>query len=68
MLSAIASSPSGSVTIDCTSASSVNVSNSVRLRGDRAVPYGDVMGLLNELRGADYLKIALVGLEARSAQ
>ena len=40
----------------------------VRLRGDRAVPYGDVMGLLNELRGADYLKIALVGLEARSAQ
>ena len=38
------------------------------LRGDRAVPYGDVMGLLNELRGAGYLKIALVGLEARSAQ
>ena len=38
------------------------------LRGDRAVPYGDVMALLNELRGAGYLKIALVGLEARSAQ
>jgi biopolymer transport protein ExbD len=38
------------------------------LRGDRAVPYGDVMGLLNDLRGAGYLKIALVGLEARDAQ
>jgi biopolymer transport protein ExbD len=35
------------------------------LRGDRAVPYGDVMQLMNDLRGAGYLKIALVGLEAR---
>lgn len=35
------------------------------LRGDRAVPYGDVMELLNDLRGAGYLKVALVGLEAR---
>ena len=37
------------------------------LRGDRAVPYGDVMTLLNDLRGAGYLKIALVGLENRDA-
>ena len=35
------------------------------LRGDRAVPYGDVMTLMNDLRGAGYLKIALVGLEMR---
>ncbi len=35
------------------------------LRGDRAVPYGDVMTLMNELRNAGYLKIALVGLETR---
>ncbi len=35
------------------------------LRGDRAVPYGAVMQLLNDLRGAGYLKIALVGMEVR---
>lgn len=33
------------------------------LRADQAVPYGDLMDLLNQLRAADYLKIALVGLE-----
>ena len=31
------------------------------LRGDRAVPYGDVMQLMDDLRDAGYLKIALVG-------
>jgi biopolymer transport protein ExbD len=40
----------------------------VFLRGDRAVPYGDVMELMNVLRGAGYLKIALVGLEVREAK
>jgi biopolymer transport protein ExbD len=35
------------------------------LRGDRAVPYGDVITLMNDLRNAGYLKIALVGLETR---
>jgi len=38
------------------------------LRGDRAVPYGDVMKLLNLLRDAGYLKIALVGMETRDAK
>ena len=38
------------------------------LRGDRAVPYGDVMQLMNDLRGAGYLKIALVGMETREAK
>ena len=33
------------------------------LRADQAVPYGDLMNLLNQLRAAGYLKIALVGLE-----
>jgi biopolymer transport protein ExbD len=33
------------------------------LRADKAVPYGDVMEVMNVLRGAGYLKIALVGLE-----
>ena len=33
------------------------------LRADQSVPYGELMDLLNQLRGAGYLKIALVGLE-----
>jgi biopolymer transport protein ExbD len=33
------------------------------LRADKAVSYGDVMGVMNALRAAGYLKIALVGLE-----
>jgi biopolymer transport protein ExbD len=36
----------------------------VFLRADKAVPYGAVMSLMNELRGAGYLHVALVGLEA----
>jgi biopolymer transport protein ExbD len=35
----------------------------VFLRADRAVAYGDLMGVMNLLRDAGYLKIALVGLE-----
>ncbi len=47
------------------SATGGNKDERIFLRGDRAVPYGDVMTLMNELRNAGYLKIALVGLEAR---
>ncbi|MGH6811974.1 MAG: TonB system transport protein ExbD [Methylocella sp.] len=36
----------------------------VFVRADRAVPYGEVMGLMNLLRAAGYLKIGLVGIEA----
>ena len=38
------------------------------LRGDRAVPYGEVMGLMNDLRRAGYLKVALVGMELREGK
>lgn len=34
------------------------------LRADRTVDYGDLMEVMNLLRTAGYLKIALVGLEA----
>ncbi len=37
----------------------------VFLRADRAVSYGDLMDVMNMLRGAGYLKVALVGLEAQ---
>jgi biopolymer transport protein ExbD len=33
------------------------------LRADKTVPYGDLMTLMNSLREAGYLKVALVGLE-----
>ncbi|MFN3280426.1 MAG: TonB system transport protein ExbD [Tabrizicola sp.] len=36
----------------------------VFLRADRSVDYGALMGVLDALRGAGYLKVALVGLEA----
>jgi biopolymer transport protein ExbD len=36
----------------------------VFVRADRGVPYGEVMELMNLLRGAGYLKIGLVGMEA----
>jgi biopolymer transport protein ExbD len=39
----------------------------VFLRADKTVPYGDLMTLMNELRSAGYLHVALVGLEATKA-
>ncbi len=36
----------------------------VFLRADKSVDYGSLMDVMNELRAAGYLKIALVGLEA----
>jgi biopolymer transport protein ExbD len=39
----------------------------VFLRADKTVPYGELMVLMNELRTAGYLHVALVGLEAAKA-
>ncbi len=47
------------------SATKGNRDERIFLRADRAVNYGDVMAVMNALRAAGYLKIALVGLEAR---
>ena len=38
----------------------------IYLRADKAVSYGDVMEVMNLLRNAGYLKIALVGLDGRT--
>lgn len=38
------------------------------VRADRAVSYGEVMEVMNILRAAGYLKIALVALESRTAR
>jgi len=50
------------------SATGSNKQERIFLRADRAVAYGDVMQVLNALRTAGYLKVALVGLEMRSRQ
>ena len=42
-----------------------NKEERIFLRADRAVSYGDVMAVMNLLRTAGYLKVALVGLENR---
>jgi biopolymer transport protein ExbD len=49
-------------------ASRGNHDERIFLRADRTVTYGDVMTVMNALRQAGYLKVALVGLEERSAQ
>ena len=38
------------------------------LRADKAVSYGELMALMNTLRSAGYLHVALVGLEADTLQ
>ena len=37
------------------------------LRADQAVPYGELMGVMNLLRDAGYLSVALVGLDASTS-
>jgi biopolymer transport protein ExbD len=49
-------------------ASGGNHDERIFLRADRAVSYGDVMEIMNALRSAGYLKVALVGLEDREAK
>lgn len=38
----------------------------IYLSADKAVSYGDLMDVMNTLRNAGYLKVALVGLDGRS--
>ena len=49
-------------------ATGANKDERIFLRADRSVPYGAVMQVMNDLRAAGYLKVALVGLEAREAK
>ncbi len=44
-------------------ATQMDRSKRVFLRADKAVPYGELMRVMNLLRAAGYLKVALVGLE-----
>lgn len=41
----------------------LNRETRIYISADRAVPYGEMMAVMNKMRGAGYLKIGLVGLE-----
>jgi biopolymer transport protein ExbD len=58
----------GSLAAALDAATGSNKEDRIFLRADRAVHYGDVVQVMNDLRGAGYLKIALVALETRDAQ
>jgi TonB system transport protein ExbD (group 1) len=47
-------------------ATKTNKDERIFLRADKVVSYGELMAVMNLLRDAGYLKIALVGLDARS--
>ena len=49
-------------------ATSADHSKRLFVRADKNIPYGEVMALMNELRSAGFLKIALVGLDAGAAR
>jgi biopolymer transport protein ExbD len=49
-------------------ASKGNRDERIFLRADRSVSYGEVMEVMNALRAAGYLKVALVGLEQRESK
>jgi biopolymer transport protein ExbD len=55
--------PAGGLAVAIDAATKADRQQRLFLRADKSVPYGDVMGVMNVLRGAGYLKVALVGLE-----
>ena len=60
--------PAGALASTLEAASRGNHDERIFLRADRAVSYGDVMEVMNALRTAGFLKVALVGLEEREAK
>lgn len=60
--------PPGALTSTLDRVSKGNKDERIFLRADRAVSYGDVMEVMNQLRSAGFLKIALVGLEERATK
>ena len=60
--------PAGALAAALEAASRGNHDERIFLRADRAVSYGDVMEVMNALRTAGFLKVALIGLEEREAK
>jgi len=53
----------GQITSALDAATGADRQQRVFLRADKTVPYGELMKVMNLLRAAGYLKVALVGLE-----
>ena len=60
--------PAGALALTLERAAHGNKDERIFLRADRAVTYGNVMEVMNALRTAGFLKVALVGLEEREAK
>ena len=60
--------PRASLASTLETATNGNHDERIFLRADRAVTYGEVMEVMNALRSAGFLKVALVGLEEREAK
>ena len=54
---------SGNLSAKLDQATKGNKDSRLFLRADKTVDYGDLLKVMNDLRAAGYLKIALVGLE-----
>jgi biopolymer transport protein ExbD/biopolymer transport protein TolR len=50
------------------SATSTHKDETIFIRADKALSYGDLVEVMNALRDAGYLKLALVGLETPAAK
>ncbi|HWB46042.1 MAG TPA: TonB system transport protein ExbD [Hyphomicrobiaceae bacterium] len=59
--------PAGTLTQAIETATEADRGRRIFLRADKSVPYGALMGVMNLLRSAGYLKVALVGLEGSDA-
>jgi biopolymer transport protein ExbD len=56
--------PAGQLARTIDAATQMDRQKRLFLRADKSVPYGELMRVMNMLRSAGYLKVALVGLEA----
>jgi biopolymer transport protein ExbD len=59
--------PAGQLGMAIDAATATDRQKRIFLRADKTVPYGELMLVMNLLRAAGYLKVALVGLEGAGA-
>jgi biopolymer transport protein ExbD len=55
--------PRGELASALDAATNNHKDETIFIRGDKSLSYGELMGVMNVLRDAGYLKLALVGLE-----
>src|ERR1700720_2916048 len=60
--------PRGELPSALDAATNKHKDQTIFVRGDKSISYGELMEVMNVLRDAGYLKLALVGLEAPAAK